>query len=127
MPPISPGVAQANTSSPLPLFPGPTLTTIPSPTAVTLATNSVTLTDSATLANGKAPTGTITFSLVAPGGGTVDTETVAVSGNGTYSTPTGFHPASDRNRDRHLPVERKLQRRRQQPRSQRQQRIPRSG
>src|SRR5262249_31376126 len=50
----------------------------------------VTLTDSATLANGYHPVGTITFTLVAPSGVTVDTETVAVNGNGTYSTPTGF-------------------------------------
>ena len=36
------------------------------------------------------PTGTITFTLMAPGGGTVDTETVTVNGNGIYTTPTGF-------------------------------------
>ena len=41
----------------------PTLTTTPSPTTVTLGTNSVTLTDSATLAGGNSPTGTITFTL----------------------------------------------------------------
>src|SRR5262249_13556015 len=32
----------------------------------------------------------ITFTLVAPGSGVVDTETVTVSGNGTYTTPTGY-------------------------------------
>ena len=68
----------------------PTITTSPNPTNVTLATNSVTLTDTATLAGGYHPTGTITFTLVTPGGGTLDTETVAVSGNGAYTTPTGF-------------------------------------
>src|SRR5207237_1221937 len=47
-------------------------------------------TDSAKLSGGYAPTGSITFTLVAPGGGTVDTETVAVSGNGTYTTPAGY-------------------------------------
>ena len=47
--------------------------------------------DSATLAGGFSPTGTITFSLDAPDGTTVvDTETVIVGGNGTYNTPTGY-------------------------------------
>ena len=55
------------------------------------------------------PTGTITFTLTL-NGTTVDTETATVSGNGTYSTPTGFVPTGDR----HLPVGRQLQRRRQQ-------------
>ncbi len=69
----------------------PTLTTAPSPTAVTLGTSTVTLTDSATLSAGNSPTGTITFTLFYNGGTTpVDTETVAVSGNGTYTTPTGY-------------------------------------
>jgi hypothetical protein len=68
----------------------PTLSTTPSPDAVTLGTTTVTLTDSATLAGGYHPSGTITFTLAAPGGGTVDTETVTVTGNGTYTTPTGF-------------------------------------
>src|SRR6202040_1889707 len=36
-------------------------------------------------------TGTITFTLFYNGGSSpVDTETVTVSGNGTYTTPTGF-------------------------------------
>jgi hypothetical protein len=68
----------------------PAITTTPSPTMVTLGTTSVTLTDSAVLSGGYAPTGTITFTLLGPGGGTVDTETVNVSGNGTYTTPAGF-------------------------------------
>src|SRR5262249_5412397 len=69
----------------------PTLTTSPSPSTVTLGTTPVTLTDSATLANGYHPTGAITFTLVAPGGGPpVDTETVTVNGNGAYTTPNGF-------------------------------------
>ena len=50
----------------------------------------MTLTDTADLEGGSNPTGTITFTLVAPGGATVDTETVTVSGNGLYTTPTGF-------------------------------------
>ena len=69
----------------------PTLTTSPSPVTVALETAPVTLTDSATLADGFNPTGTITFTLYYNGGGTpVDTETVTVSGNGIYTTPTGF-------------------------------------
>jgi uncharacterized repeat protein (TIGR01451 family) len=69
----------------------PTLTTTPNPTAVPL--NSAAppvLKDSATIAGGNSPTGTITFTLIGPGGTTVDTESVAVSGNGTYTTPLGF-------------------------------------
>ncbi len=69
----------------------PTLGTIPNPTTVTLGANAVTLTDTATLESGFNPTGTITFTLFHNGGTTpVDTETVAVTGNGTYTTPTGF-------------------------------------
>jgi YVTN family beta-propeller protein len=69
----------------------PTLTTTPSPTSVTLGTTAPTLTDSAVLSGGSAPTGTITFTLYYDGGSTpVDTETVPVSGNGTYSTPAGY-------------------------------------
>ena len=69
----------------------PTLTTTPNPTTVTLGTTPVTLVDSAVLAGGFHPTGTITFTLFQNGGTTpVDTETVTVSGNGTYTTPTGF-------------------------------------
>ena len=68
----------------------PTLSTTPSPTTVTLGTTTPPiLTDSATLAGGYHPTGTITFTLYL-GSTLVDTETVTVSGNGTYTTPTGF-------------------------------------
>src|SRR5207245_2182717 len=41
---------------------------------------------------GTNPTGTITFALINPSNSVVDTETVAVSGNGTYNTPVGFVP-----------------------------------
>jgi hypothetical protein len=68
----------------------PGITTTPSPTSVTLGTSSVTLKDTADLEGGYSPTGSITFTLVAPGGATVDTETVSVSGNGKYTTPTGY-------------------------------------
>ena len=47
---------------------------------------------------------TITFTLIGPGGGApVDTETVTVNGNGTYSTPgTGLHVAREQHGCRHL-------------------------
>ena len=72
----------------------PSLTTAPTPSTVTLGTTSVTLKDTATLGNSYHPGGTLTFTLVAPGGATVDTETVTVTGNGSYTTPTGFTLAS---------------------------------
>jgi hypothetical protein len=68
----------------------PSIVTTPTPATVNLATGTVTLKDTAVLAGGYGPTGTITFTLVAPGGATVDTETVAVSGNGSYATPVGY-------------------------------------
>ena len=42
------------------------------------------------LSGGYYETGTITFTLVGPGGSTLDTETVSVSGNGSYTTPSGY-------------------------------------
>src|SRR5438309_1325113 len=50
------------------------------------------LTDSATLSGGFNPGGVITFSLFDPNNVVIDTETVTVSGNGTYTTPVGFVP-----------------------------------
>jgi fibronectin-binding autotransporter adhesin len=68
----------------------PTITTT---TGGTVAIGSgINLTDSATLSNGYNETGTITFTLTDPSGVTVDTETVLVNGDGTYSTPTGYLP-----------------------------------
>ena len=58
---------------------------------------------------------------------TVDTETVTVSGNGTYTTPTGFTLPTTGTVDGNLPVERHLQRRQQQQRRQRQRRRQRAG
>ncbi len=70
---------------------GPAITTTPNPSNVTLGTISQTLKDSATLSGGYAPTGTITFTLYYNGGATpIDSETVAVNGDNTYSTPTGY-------------------------------------
>ena len=42
------------------------------------------------LSGGYHETGTITFTLIAPDGTAVDTETVAVNGNGSYTTPLGY-------------------------------------
>jgi hypothetical protein len=67
----------------------PTITTTPSVSAVTLGTSSVTLKDTALLAGGYYESGTITFTLYL-GSTLVDTETVAVDGNGSYTTPTGY-------------------------------------
>jgi hypothetical protein len=71
-----------------------TLATTRNAVTVTLGTTPTTLTDSATLSGGSTspgPTGTITFTLYYNGGPTpIDTETVMVSGDGTYSTPTGY-------------------------------------
>ncbi len=68
-----------------------------SPSISTVAGGPVTagwgcLTDTATLSGGYKPTGTITFTLTSPGGKVVDTETVCVTGDGTYSTPNGYVP-----------------------------------
>jgi uncharacterized repeat protein (TIGR01451 family) len=64
----------------------PGLSTTASPGGVA----GTTLTDIAHLSGGYFPTGTIIFMLTAPSGTTVDTEAVAVNGNGDYKTPTGF-------------------------------------
>ena len=70
------------------------LVTTPNTTAITLNGAPTTLTDTAVLSSGGNPTGTITFTLEY-NAATVDTETATVSGNGSYSTPTGYTlPAS---------------------------------
>ena len=84
-----------STSAPEPLFiqaAQPIVSTLQSPAHVTLkSTTPPVLTDSATLSGGYLPTGTLTFRLYAPNGTTVvDSETVAVSGNRTYATPSGY-------------------------------------
>jgi uncharacterized repeat protein (TIGR01451 family) len=58
----------------------PTITTLP------IALPPRTLQDSATLAGGFNPTGSITFELTDPFGALFTTQTVTVNGNGTYST-----------------------------------------
>src|SRR4029077_6251737 len=67
----------------------PSIVTTPSVTSVTLGTSSVTLKDTAVLAGGYYESGTITFTLY-QGSTLVDTETVPVSGNGSYTTPAGY-------------------------------------
>src|SRR5262249_26215272 len=67
----------------------PMISTTPSPITVHNAAGGVTLTDTADLEGGFAPTGTITFTLFDPNGDQVDTETARVNGNGTYK-PTGY-------------------------------------
>ena len=77
----------------IPTAANPTLSTTPGGTVVLGSGNN--LTDSATLAEGITATGTITFTLYAPDDMTVvDIETDTVSGNGTYTTPTGFVPTT---------------------------------
>ena len=49
----------------------------------------MTLNDTAVLSGGYYESGTITFTLY-QGSTLVDTETVPVNGNGTYTTPTGY-------------------------------------
>ena len=67
----------------------PSIITTPSQSSVTLGSSSVTLGDTAVLSGGYNPTGTITFTLHL-GSTLVDTETVTVNGDGSYSTPTGY-------------------------------------
>ena len=62
----------------------PTLSTVASQGGIV---NSVLLTDQATLAGGFSPTGTITFTLLAPDHTTAAMETVPVNGAGVYTTP----------------------------------------
>jgi hypothetical protein len=67
----------------------PSISTVPDPASASFGT-AVTLTDTATLSGGYSPGGKITFTLYAPGGSLVDTETAAVSGNASYATPAGY-------------------------------------
>ena len=67
----------------------PTISTSPS-TSSARCSSTLTLKDTATLSGGYNPTGTITFTLYNPNGTLVDTVTVTVSGDGSYTTPTGY-------------------------------------
>ncbi len=81
-------VAERVTVSPA----SPTITTTPSPTIVPMGT-AASLTDTATLAGGWDPTGTITFTLY-QGSTKLETETVTVRGNGSYTTPSSYSLSS---------------------------------
>ena len=71
--------------------PPPQLTTVPGGAVVIGSGNN--LTDSATVSDLTGnPAGTITFNLYDPSNNIVDTESVGTTGNGTYSTPTGYLP-----------------------------------
>jgi hypothetical protein len=70
--------------------PTPTLSTNAGP-GVALSTGDK-LTDTATLFGDINPTGTIIFTLKDPTQVIVDTETITVNGNASYSTPNGFTP-----------------------------------
>jgi hypothetical protein len=74
-------------------------TVSPATTAITTSAspacevvNTAALKDTAILSGGDHPTGQIVFTLVSPGGTVVDTETVTVHGDGSYTTPNGFVP-----------------------------------
>ncbi|MFZ3352303.1 MAG: hypothetical protein WA268_15705 [Xanthobacteraceae bacterium] len=69
----------------------PTLTTTTSEN-VTLPNTIITLSDSAVLAGGYFAGGTITFTLVGPNNATLYSDTVTVSGDGTYTTANGNNP-----------------------------------
>ena len=71
----------------------PTISTNAAPLSVVLVSGGLDLTDSATLAGGANPTGTITFSLYADSSGGCGSQvgssvTKTVSGNGSYTSPS---------------------------------------
>lgn len=74
----------------------PTISVAPAHTSIQLGDSATTLTATATLSGGYNPSGTITFYLYnlcsfCGNGDVIDTEgPVTVSGNGPYSTPTGY-------------------------------------
>jgi hypothetical protein len=68
----------------------PSIATTPSATSITLGPTPPVLKDTAVVSGGYIPRGTIAFTLHNPGGTLVDTETVNVSGDGSYTTPTGY-------------------------------------
>ena len=90
-------VASGCTSEPVTITPAsPAISTSPGAGG----TVGTTVTDTATLAGGDSPTGTITFSLYGPSATAdcsttaVDTEKVTVSGDGSYTTPAGATPTT---------------------------------
>ena len=90
------GVASVMGNDPVMIDPAsPTVLTTADPTNVTLTGSSPILTDSATLTGGYNATGTVVFSLFASSGESpVFTDTVSVSGDGTYAPSSGYTPPS---------------------------------
>ena len=88
---ISEGCGGANETSTVAKA-SPTITTNASPLTQTIAGSGLDLTDTATLAGGASPTGTITFQLVTDASGACGTQvgsvTAPVSGNGSYTSPS---------------------------------------
>ena len=80
------------------------------------------LNDTGALSGGYYESGHDHLHAVYRGSTLVDTESVPVTGNGTYSTPTGYTLPDTGHRHGHLPVGRHLQRRRQQQHGRREQR-----
>ncbi len=71
----------------------PTISTNAAPLSITIASGGLDLTDTATLAGGANPTGTITFKLFSDSSGNCGTQvgssgTTSVSGNGVYTSPS---------------------------------------
>jgi hypothetical protein len=92
---VSDGFDYATGNATITVQASPTLATTPSPGSVTLGTTAPTLKDTAVLDGGSSPTGSITFRLFDPSSNVVHIETVAVNGNGTYTTPTGYTLPTD--------------------------------
>ncbi len=88
---VSEGCGGANETSAVAKA-SPTITTNASPLTQTIAGSGLDLTDTATLAGGASPTGTITFQLVTDANGACGTQvgsvTAPVSGNGSYTSPS---------------------------------------
>ncbi len=85
----SPSIAQLGGTQ---FFAGTFTPTLSATAGPTVVLGTAALTASATLSGGNRETGNITFTLFDPSGNKVDTETVSVSGNGSYTTPTGYLP-----------------------------------
>src|SRR5262249_24853784 len=77
----------SNITAPISNKSSPTLIASADPITVTLGSTAVTLSDTAVLAGGYSPVGSITFTLTGPGG-FVYRQTDPVSGNGSYSAST---------------------------------------
>ncbi len=87
------GISSAKGSTPVTVSAAtPTLSGTAGGTVV--AGSGAKMTNSVTLSGGYNETGTITFTLYNSSNTVVNTETVTVNGNGTYSTPNGYLPTT---------------------------------